>query len=81
MDIAIPPEMAARLATLAASMGRPASQVVLDMLTRQLEYDEWFGAQVQAGIDSIDAGRFVTHEEMKRQFAKYLGPDEDSLVG
>lgn len=29
-----------------------------------LDHDRWFGAEVQKGIDDIEAGRILTHEEV-----------------
>ena len=30
------------------------------------EYDAWFRAQVQEGLDDMEAGRYISHEEMMR---------------
>ncbi|WP_196053583.1 hypothetical protein [Paracoccus lichenicola] len=33
-------------------------------------YDEWLKAEIAAGIAELDAGKFMTLEDMKREFGQ-----------
>jgi predicted transcriptional regulator len=37
---------------------------------RYLDHDAWFRQKVHAGLEQLDAGRFLTHEEIGRRLAK-----------
>ena len=37
---------------------------IRDVLKRHLDYDAWFRAEVQKGIDEADRGEFVPDEEV-----------------
>ena len=38
--------------------------LVAALVQRQVEYDIWFRAEVQKGIDAADRGEFISHEEV-----------------
>lgn len=48
---------------------RSVGEVVGDFVQRQMDYDAWFEARVQEGIDDIECGRVLTHEDVKRRAA------------
>ncbi len=72
MQINLPADMEARLNQLATESGRCVDQVAQEMLAKQLDYDAWFRARVAEGIASLDAGEWVSHEEVERRLAKVL---------
>lgn len=39
---------------------------------KQAAYDAWYLAEVQKGLDDIDAGRVIPDEEADRQIRKHL---------
>ena len=39
-------------------------EVDLTDVERHLDYDSWFRQQVQKGLDQLDRGEFLTHEEV-----------------
>jgi predicted transcriptional regulator len=39
-----------------------------------VDHDEWFKREVQKGLDSLDGGKFVSHEEVGRQIERILRP-------
>ena len=47
----------------AAREAKPVEAVVADLIQRQVEYDAWFRAEVQTGIDAADRGELISHEE------------------
>lgn len=55
---------AAVLESEAAREDRSVEDVVAGLIQRQVEYDAWFRAEVQKGIDSADRGELISHEEV-----------------
>lgn len=39
---------------------------------RQEEYDAWYCAEVQKGIDDADAGRVISDEQMRKEMDAHL---------
>lgn len=69
-------ELKARFTEAAKAQDRTGAQLLRDFMRdyvkRQqepVEYDHWFRRQVQAGIDSADAGRLVPADEVEAEFA------------
>jgi predicted transcriptional regulator len=72
MEISLAPEVEARLARIASEAGKPANQVVQELVANYVDHDEWFKREVQKGLDSLDGGKFVSHEEVGRQIERIL---------
>jgi len=72
MEISLTPEVEARLAQIASEEGKGAGQVVQELVANYLDHDEWFRREVQKGLASLDAGKFVSHEEVDRQMERIL---------
>jgi predicted transcriptional regulator len=74
MEISPAPELEARLARIASEAGKAANQLVQELVADSLDHDEWFKREVQKGMDSLDSGKFVSHEEVGRQIERILRP-------
>lgn len=61
------PETIVQLDLLAKSLGRPRAWVIKAAVARYLEYEAWFRAEVQKGIDAADAGDLVSHDQVKER--------------
>ena len=72
MEVSLAPEVEARLAKIASEAGKAASQVVQELVASYMDHDEWFKREVQKGLDSLDSGKFVSHEEVGRQIERIL---------
>ncbi|AEQ51071.1 CopG family ribbon-helix-helix protein [Pelagibacterium halotolerans] len=66
-----------QFAEIAKSKDRTGAQLVRDFIRDTIakeqeaaEYDAWFRAKVQQGIDEADAGLGIPHEEVEAHFAK-----------
>lgn len=55
----------ARLDCLAESMSCPRAFIIKEAVGKYLEHDAWVKAEVQKGIDDLQAGRIISHEDMK----------------
>jgi predicted transcriptional regulator len=72
MEITLTPELVSRIERLATEQGRPASQVVEDIVVGHLDHDAWFRQQVQRGLDALDRGEFVSQEEVGQRIERLL---------
>jgi predicted transcriptional regulator len=72
MEISLTPEVEARLARIASEEGKGAGQVVQELVANYLEHDERFRREVRKGLASLDASRFVPHEEVRREMERIL---------
>jgi len=64
MEVDFTPDLAAKLARLAADQGRDARALVQEAVERFVNYDEWFIREVEKGLAAADRGEFVEHEEI-----------------
>ena len=74
MEVSLTPEVEARLAQIASDEGKGAGQIVQELVANYLDHDAWFRREVQKGLASLDAGKFVSHEEVRRQIERILKP-------
>ncbi len=58
-------EILAAIDGMAQTLGQSRDWVIEDALNRYLEYETWFRAEVQKGLDDLEAGREVSTEELK----------------
>lgn len=64
MEVHLTPDQETALQQLAASTGRAADDLVQEAVDRLLAYNRWFKEQVQVGLDQIERGDIVSHEEV-----------------
>ena len=58
------PEIRERLDKMAEQLDRPRAWIIKEAVARYLEQETWYQAQVQKGIDDMEAGRVISHEEV-----------------
>ena len=73
MEISLGQELEAKLTRIAADSGKNADQVVRELVTNYLDHDEWFKSEVGKGLASLDAGKSVPHDEVRRRIDKIIG--------
>ena len=64
MEVSLTPEQEAELKKVASSKGRDANQLAQDVLRLYLENEARFIEAVKRGVESLDRGEFVTHEDV-----------------
>lgn len=74
MELHVPPDLEAKLNRLAASAGRPAEQLALDLLATSVEHDEWFRSEVEKGRASARAGQLLDRDELVARIEKRYRP-------
>jgi len=73
MEISFAPELEAKLNRIASQTGKGPDEVVRELVASYLDHDEWFRHQVEQGLASLDQGKSVSHEEVRRQMEQILG--------
>ena len=49
---------------MAEHMGRPRAWIIKEAIAQYLEREALYLAQVQKGLDDVEAGRIISHEGM-----------------
>jgi predicted transcriptional regulator len=64
MEVHLPPELQAKVDQAAAANNSAAEGHVKQLVGHYLEHDGWFREQVKKGLDQLDRGEFLSHEEV-----------------
>ena len=64
MEVNFTPELQAKLDRVAAENSSGADEYVQQLVERYLDHDAWFRQRVRKGLDQLDRGEFLTHEEV-----------------
>jgi predicted transcriptional regulator len=74
MEVHFKPETETKLAQVAAENHTGAAEYVEQLVEHYIDHDRWFRAQVQEGLDQLDRGHFVSHEEIGARIAGLFRP-------
>jgi predicted transcriptional regulator len=58
------PEIREQLDKMAERMDRPRAWVIKEAVAQYLERETWYLAEVQKGIDDMEAGRVISRDEV-----------------
>ena len=72
MEITFTPELEARLNQIAAQTGQGPEQVIRDLVLNYIAHDEWFRGEVDKGLRSLEAKRFLSNEEVRNRIERIL---------
>jgi predicted transcriptional regulator len=72
MEITLPAEMEGRLNRLAEERGRDRGSLVAEAVTRLVDHDAWFVAEVEQGLADLAQGRMLSHEDVGAQLDRKL---------
>ena len=64
MEVRLPPELQAKVDRAAAENNSGAEEYVKQLVEHYLDHDAWFRQQVKKGLDQLDRGEYLTHEEV-----------------
>jgi len=73
MQISLEPNLEARLNQIASEAGKAANQVVEELVANYIDHDAWFKQEVNKGLLSLDTGKFVSHDDVRRRIDQILG--------
>jgi predicted transcriptional regulator len=72
MEVHFSPELEAKLDRIATRQGRDTKSLMHEAVERLLDYDEWFAREVEKGLDQIDSGEVLEHDEVGKRLEKRL---------
>ena len=72
MEISLKPDVEAGLERIALNEGRPAQQLVQELVEKFLDYDAWFRGEVEKGIAELDRGESVPHRDVEEHIQPLL---------
>jgi predicted transcriptional regulator len=64
MEVNLNPELQGKLVRVASENNCGVEEYVQQLVEHYLDHDEWFRQQVKKGLDQLDRGEFVSHEEV-----------------
>lgn len=64
MEVRFSAELETKLARIAAETGRLPAEIVESLVERYLDYDDWYRQELQKGLDQLDRGEFLEHDEV-----------------
>ncbi len=73
MEITFAPDLEAKLHEVASHEGKGPDQLVRELVAHYLEHDEWFRQEVGKGLASLDKGKSMPHEEVRKRMEQILG--------
>ncbi len=70
MEVDFSPETEAKLQQAAKENGSASAEYVRQLVEHYLDYDAWFRQKVNKGLEQLDSGQYLTHEEVGQRIAK-----------
>ena len=74
MEVRFTAELEAKLADAAARRGRTPDELVQDLIASHFDEEARFIAAVQRGEAALDAGDYLTHEQVGERLHRFLRP-------
>ncbi|BDC50165.1 hypothetical protein F183_A24810 [Bryobacterales bacterium F-183] len=70
MEVLLSPEVQDKVNRAAAESDSIPAEYVSKLVETYIDHDAWFRAEVQHGLDQLDAGEFLTHEQVQQMIAE-----------
>jgi predicted transcriptional regulator len=64
MEVHLSPELQVKVERAAAENKSGAEEYVKQLVEHYVDHDAWFRQQVTRGLEQLDRGEFLTHEEV-----------------
>lgn len=72
MKVELTPQQEEKLTKLAESKGCEASELAQEVLRYYLEHEAQFVEAVKRGLESLDSGKSVSHEEVGKRLERLM---------
>ena len=63
--VRLDPKTRKQLDKMARHMDRPRAWIIKEAVAQYLERETWYLAEVQKGMDDLEAGREISHDEVE----------------
>jgi predicted transcriptional regulator len=70
MEVHFSPELQAKLDRAAANIRSGTDDYVRQLVESYVDHDQWFREKVAAGLDQLDQGQFLSHEEVTKRLRR-----------
>ena len=70
MELHLKPESVTMLNDLAASTGRGIDELIDEAVGHLAAYNDWFGRKVDEGMEALERGNVVSHEDVRAWLEK-----------
>ena len=70
MEVHFTPELKAKLDRVAADVHSGPDEYVQQLVEHYLDHDVWFRQKVSAGLEQLDRGESLTHEDVGARLEK-----------
>jgi predicted transcriptional regulator len=70
MEVQLSPEVEAEIVKRATSEGKTPAEVAQELIASSLRADLRFLAAIEEGFAELDAGQFITHEEVGKRIER-----------
>lgn len=67
MEVQFGEDLEAKINRVAAENCSPAEVYVRQLVESYVDHDAWFRGRVRAGLDQLDQGEYISHEEMGKR--------------
>lgn len=64
MEVHFTPDLQDKLNRIAAENSSGADEYVQKLVEHYVDHDEWFRQEVKKGLDQLQRGEFLTHDEV-----------------
>lgn len=68
------PELQAKVDRLAAANNSSTDDYVQELVERYVDHDSWFREEVRKGLEQLDRGECLTHEEVRARIMRMFQP-------
>ena len=72
MELRLSRELQAKVERAAAENKSEVAEYVQQLVDHYVDHDQWFRQQVQKGLDQLDRGEYLEHEEVWARIEKLL---------
>jgi predicted transcriptional regulator len=76
LNVNIDPELDDRLSSVAETLDRPRSWVVVQAIKEFVDLQDWHLAAIDEGISEADAGKLIPNDEVVAWIESWGTPDE-----
>ncbi len=74
MEVRLDPELEGKLSRIAEQQGRSAESLVEEAVARIVKHDEWFGREVDKGLEDVKQGKLIDEDEIREMiYSRYPG--------
>jgi predicted transcriptional regulator len=74
VKVHLEPELQAKVDRAAKESNCSPAEYVRQLIEHYVDHDVWFREQVKKGLDQLDRGEFLTHEEIGPRIGQMFRP-------